>query len=339
MPRDQYLHIAACLLDETCQAPDGVRRHCAGRCAVCVVQRKGKCGTLSAPRKCLRRQAKAPVHRLYLAGKRPVGRPPKTAPKLYVPSKRPVGRPPKAAAGAGEPRPAGNYLLVLAAKLAASPQGVRSLGPQASGQAPRVGSSLSARQQERIRSTALAAVRRVRAAGAVGAPPRIERGRPDGASQASGGVPEGSQANAAAAASEPLSREAAGQAAKGAAVVRIVSRLKAPLGLTPLPQRARRPGGARALARPSSLGPADQAKLAPDGEHVAARRHTAASAAGAGAQERLATSSEEEHHPLGADKLQADSNGVSWPATLPAQHSAQDEVFAGQVKFFLNSWW
>ncbi|KAL6752066.1 hypothetical protein V8C86DRAFT_2764480, partial [Haematococcus lacustris] len=28
----------------------------AGRCAVCVVQRKGKCGTESAPRKCLRRQ-------------------------------------------------------------------------------------------------------------------------------------------------------------------------------------------------------------------------------------------------------------------------------------------
>jgi hypothetical protein len=29
----------------------------AGRCSVCVVQRKGKCGTESAPWKCLKRQA------------------------------------------------------------------------------------------------------------------------------------------------------------------------------------------------------------------------------------------------------------------------------------------
>lgn len=33
-----------------------------GRCAVCVVQRKGKCGTDSAPRKCLRRQMLAQMH-------------------------------------------------------------------------------------------------------------------------------------------------------------------------------------------------------------------------------------------------------------------------------------
>ena len=31
--------------------------YCAGRCAVCVVQRKGVCGTQTAPKKCLRRLA------------------------------------------------------------------------------------------------------------------------------------------------------------------------------------------------------------------------------------------------------------------------------------------
>lgn len=47
----------------------------AGRCAVCVGQRKGNCGTSLAPTTCLRRQAAAGERSPPAAKKRPVGRP------------------------------------------------------------------------------------------------------------------------------------------------------------------------------------------------------------------------------------------------------------------------
>ncbi|KAK9808673.1 hypothetical protein WJX72_001750 [[Myrmecia] bisecta] len=54
---DPDMAVVDSLLQSLLGGTVGKSSHRPGRCAVCVVQRKGKCGTESAPRKCLRKQA------------------------------------------------------------------------------------------------------------------------------------------------------------------------------------------------------------------------------------------------------------------------------------------
>ena len=88
---------------------DSFGTYCAGRCAVCVEQRKGKCGTISAPKRCLRRQAIA-----LRAGRRPVGRPRKhfPAPAVAPPPSRLTIPVPRSVVSRQEPGPLARRALL-----------------------------------------------------------------------------------------------------------------------------------------------------------------------------------------------------------------------------------